>query len=250
MTARIAWRLFPLVVLLFVGAIAAGCATGAARAADGREADKEALTPLQNYVGAWRGAGQPRRGSTEGAWVEQAEWAWKFPDKGASLAFTAGTPKYLSSGELRPTGKAGQFRLTAKSVDGKQELTYSGTLEEGRLLLTADPIVADHPARITVRLVAGGDRLVVLYERKAGSGDNYARLAEVGYTRKDSQFGKGTSEVECVVTGGKGTIPVMHEGKTYYVCCTGCRDLFNDDPAGTLADYRARKAEEKEKGKK
>jgi len=28
------------------------------------------------------------------------------------------------------------------------------------------------------------------------------------------------------------------------VCCTGCRDLFRQDPERVLADYRQRKAEE------
>ena len=36
-------------------------------------------------------------------------------------------------------------------------------------------------------------------------------------------------------------MPVMHKGKTYYVCCTGCRDAFNDDPEGILAEYEKNK---------
>src|SRR5437879_587836 len=100
MTNRFAWRLIPLAAMLFLGA----------DAADRREADKEALTPLQAYVGTWRGTGQLRRGSTEGAWTEQADWAWKFADKGAALAFQAATPKYLSSGVLSSTGKPGEYR--------------------------------------------------------------------------------------------------------------------------------------------
>ena len=45
-----------------------------------------------------------------------------------------------------------------------------------------------------------------------------------------------------MVTGGEGTIAVTHDGKTYYVCCTGCRDYFNENPAEVLAEYRERKA--------
>jgi YHS domain-containing protein len=44
-----------------------------------------------------------------------------------------------------------------------------------------------------------------------------------------------------------GTIEVEYEGKTYFVCCGGCKDLFEEDPAGVLADYRERKAAEKAK---
>jgi len=39
-----------------------------------------------------------------------------------------------------------------------------------------------------------------------------------------------------------GTIAVSYAGTTYYVCCTGCRDAFNDNPAKILAEYKARKA--------
>lgn len=55
--------------------------------------------------------------------------------------------------------------------------------------------------------------------------------------------------VECVVTGGLGTMPVTFEGQTYYVCCTGCRDYFNDGPAKVLAEYRQRLEERKKKEK-
>ena len=78
------------------------------------------------------------------------------------------------------------------------------------------------------------------------SDDAFARLAEVGSTRKGSSFAKNAaSGPECVVTGGLGTIAVEHDGKTYFVCCGGCRDLFNEDPEGVLADYRERKAAER-----
>jgi YHS domain-containing protein len=42
---------------------------------------------------------------------------------------------------------------------------------------------------------------------------------------------------------------VTHKGQTYYVCCTGCRDMFNENPEKVIAEYNARKAAEKEKAK-
>jgi YHS domain-containing protein len=44
------------------------------------------------------------------------------------------------------------------------------------------------------------------------------------------------------VTGGLGKIQVSFGGNTYYVCCTGCRDAFNENPAKMIAEYKARKA--------
>ena len=73
-------------------------------------------------------------------------------------------------------------------------------------------------------------------------------LAEIGYTRKGSGFGKGSTGPECIVTGGFGSMKVSFKGQEYYVCCTGCRDLFNDNPEAVLAEYKQRKAE-KNKGK-
>jgi hypothetical protein len=98
--------------------------------------------------------------------------------------------------------------------------------------------------------VAGGDRLLMLLERK-GNADQYVRLAEVGYTRQGSGFGQGKTGPECVVTGGAGTIEVMHKGMKYYVCCTGCLEYFNDHPDEVIAEYQARKeAEKKERERK
>jgi ribosomal protein L24E len=97
------------------------------------------------------------------------------------------------------------------------------------------------PVRLSFRFAAGGDRLLLLME-KAGTADGqFARLAEVGYTRQGSGFGKNVAQRECVVTGGLGTIEVTHDGKTYYVCCTGCRDYFNENAEKVLAEWAAKK---------
>ncbi len=217
------------------------------------ERDKQALMPLQVFVGDWRGVGQPRRGSTAGSWIEESQWSWKF-DKGTA-AFVFATPKdkegagkFFVAGRLERGEKDGQFRLIGTLPDGKTQLTYTGSQDkDGRLVLTSQDVPDGSPSRISLRTVAEGERLLVLYERRLGKSDNYTRLAEVGFTRKGGNFARAVVERECVVTGGAGTIQVSHKGQSYWVCCTGCRDLFNDDPEGVLAEYRARKEAEKKK---
>ncbi len=71
-------------------------------------------------------------------------------------------------------------------------------------------------------------------------GGAYDRLADVGYTRQGVAFAAGVSGPICIVTGGRGTTQVSYQGKTYYVCCSGCKDLFNEDPKGGLADHKAK----------
>lgn len=212
--------------------------------------DKAALARLQTFVGGWRGVGQPRRGSTQGAWTETADWRWQFTDGRAAIIFKSPKGKYCQSGTLTPAAEKDEFKLTVKRSDDA-EVNFTGKLEpDGRLVLAAARIdqAAGEPSRITIRTVADGDRLLVLYEARSGD-DRYTRLAEVGYTRVGAAFAKGLGEPECVVTGGVGTIAVSYQGKTYYVCCTGCRDLFNDDPEGVLAEYHERKAEERGKAR-
>lgn len=230
-------------------ALAAG---GDAPTSEQINADKAALAALQPFVGEWRGVGQPRRGSSQGAWTEKAHWIWEFADGRAALVFESSDGKFFQSGKLSPGSEEGTFDLTARRRDAKDDAHFSGRIDEGgQLVLVRDGNAGlNEPAHITLRTVADDDRLLVLYEKRLpGSDDRFARLAEVGYTRRGASFAKGSGEPECVVTGGLGTIEVSYAGKKYYVCCTGCRDLFNDDPEGVLADYRERKAADREKAK-
>ncbi len=50
----------------------------------------------------------------------------------------------------------------------------------------------------------------------------------------------------CVVTGGLGKIAVTYKGQTYYVCCSGCKDAFEENPEKILKEFEARKAKKKE----
>ena len=50
------------------------------------------------------------------------------------------------------------------------------------------------------------------------------------------QFAAGESYPPCIVTEGRGTIQVSYKGKSYWVCCSGCKDLFNDNPEAILAE--------------
>jgi YHS domain-containing protein len=82
-------------------------------------------------------------------------------------------------------------------------------------------------------------------EKHAPAADSFLRIAEIGYTRAGSSFGNIAQGRECILTGGLGTIEVTHNGKTYYVCCTGCRDYFNANPEQTIAEYTAKKDNKK-----
>lgn len=239
-------RLLLLLVLLSLAGIAHG---DEGTSESSREAAQARLTPLQDFVGDWKGVGQRQRGKSEGGWIENSSWAWKFDGQAATITFTSADARYLASGQLTPGKKPGEYVLQIATPDGKTKGTYRGKLDDGKLIVSGDEPVEGLPERITWRLLAGGKRLVALYETRLGSSDRFARMAEVGYTRVGSGFGQGSQGPECVVTGGFGTIEVRYDGKTYYVCCTGCKDYFDENPKEVIEEYLARKAAEREKQK-
>jgi len=219
----------PALVVLFVATTVVGL-----EVVEDRVRGKKSLAALQNYVGTWKGAGQVRRGSTQGAWIEESEWVWQFDKQGAAIVQKSAKGKFVTQLELRATQQQGGFVATAKTPQGVI-LQFAGKLDDsGRLVLVNKDPQNQVLSRISIRIVAAGKRMIVMYE-KLLTGTLYARLGELGSTRKGSMFGGGATMIECIVSGGQGTIPVMYNGKTYYVCCSGCRDYFNDNAAEVVA---------------
>ncbi len=219
----------PALVVLFVATTVVGL-----EVVEDRVHGKKALAALQDYVGTWKGAGQVRRGSTQGAWIEESEWVWQFDKQGAAIVQKSGKGKFVTQLELRAGQQQSAFVATVKTPQGVT-LQFAGKLDDsGRLVLVNNDPQNQVVGRISIRIVADGKRMIVMYE-KLLTGTLYARLGELGSTRKGSMFGGGATMIECIVSGGKGTIPVMFNGKTYYVCCSGCRDYFNDNAAEVIA---------------
>ena len=216
-----------------------------ARKPDERRAAKEALAEFNSLIGEWRGVGQPRRNSNAGAWSEQAEWIWEFHDDGTvGLRYTTQDSKLIRSALLTFDPENKRYRLTAVFAD-KSRRNYAGTLADKRLALESRPDDSGDVHRLTITPL-NDKRLLVLHEKRRDGSRFPTRVAEIGYTRAGTSLAVETlGGPECIVTGGLGTIKVSHKGETYYVCCTGCRTAFEDDPEGTIAEYEERLAQEK-----
>ena len=231
---------------VLIGLVLSASAAEPPAGADKIEEDKKALAPIKACVGEWRGSGTLKGGAQKDAWSEEATWAWDFKEGRAALVYTQTGSRYLSGGRLE-AAENGAFRFTGTLPDGKTKEEFKGQMDkEGDLVLTSAAPAEGRPARLTLSIVAKGKRLVMLYQRKERR-DSFAPMAEVGLTLKGSGFGKQSDARECIITGGLGTISVTHKGQTYYVCCTGCRDAFLENPEKELASYRKRKEEEKKK---
>ena len=223
----------------------AAIANGADDPHAGRLADQAALKPFGDLVGTWRGTGQAQRNSTKGAWRETADWAWKLDANSAGLRMKVEDGKYLRSAVLHPVRGTDRFALDAVLADGSTHHFVGEADSGGKLALTTEgPTSNDAPRRITITPLHG-TRVLILLEGQVADSGRFFRLGEVGYTREGISFAAGDSYPECIVTGGRGTTEVKYQGKSYWVCCSGCKDLFEDDPAAILAE-----AAEKRKAKR
>jgi len=215
-----------------------------AKPAGGREIPPR-FAPLEYLIGSWKGQGVSRddpalkfRG-----WTETHSWGWSFADgKPAGMTLRAKGSKLLASAALSFDEGRQVFRLKAEAAGpakAKEEgaLVYEGTLDESGKLLTLERVGLgpDQPGeRLTLRPNANFIRYTLGIERKAPRAVRYSRSIEVGLTKEGETFAAGSSATEapkCVITGGAASQTVSYQGRTYPICCSGCRDEFLENPA-------------------
>uniref|UniRef100_A0A7C4QQ39 YHS domain-containing protein n=1 Tax=Schlesneria paludicola TaxID=360056 RepID=A0A7C4QQ39_9PLAN len=202
-------------------------------------ADVTALQPQQVLVGKWRGVGQVRRGSPQGAWQEKVEVVWEFQDR-PGIRWAVADGKLWKSALFLP-GTADNPVVLRVILPDETVREYGGRREGERLVLESAPDAQAEVHRLTWTQV-GEHRVTVLFEKRGIRQSFYQRVAEVGYQREGTRLAAaGGNGPECVVTGGLGTMAVTYQGQTYYVCCTGCRDAFQNDPQGILAAWAERR---------
>ncbi len=196
--------------------------------------------PLNSLIGDWRGVGQVKRGSRQGAWAEQTSIAWDFSMELPAIVINAAGGEQFQ--QLRFT-----WDTTTQTVLLVQK-TESGTIQfSGQMpaqwpqKLVLESTEADDGSLLRCTIHQLKDiRATVLLEKRSSAEGTFRRVSEVGYTRAGTRLAvPGGNQRQCIVTGGLGTIAVTYDGQTYYVCCQGCVQAFNDSPAAIIAEYQA-----------
>src|SRR5262245_25655530 len=211
---------------------------------------KQALQALQDLIGTWRAAGNPEgtlQEKQKGFWTETLTWEWQFKGKDVWLKVDFQKGKHFTQGELRYLPAKEHYELTLKTV-AQESLTFAGPLQDRRLTLER----RDEDKKETHRLVftlLHANRFLYRYEVKPDGRPLFATRFQVGATKEGVPFAAaGSAYPECVVSGGRGTSPVTFNGKTYYVCCTGCRDAFKDEPEKYVREFEEAQAKKKAGG--
>lgn len=213
-----------------------------------KKTPKEALKPFNELIGKWRAIGTPegtRAEKQKGIWQESISWEWEFKgdDCWLNVAFEKG--KYFTEGTLRYLPEKDQFQLVTKTVD-KETLAFIGPLKEHLLTMEREDPNTKATQRFVISLLHS-NRYLYHYETKAAGKTLYTRVYQVGATKEGVPFAIGTGEVGplCVVSGGPPTSPVTYKGKTYYVCCGGCREAFKAEPEKFIKEYEESQAKAK-----
>jgi hypothetical protein len=232
--------------IALLGLLLTGLLVQAQAPAAARKTPREGLQALHDLIGPWRGTGEPwgtREEKLRGFWVEKIDWQWQFKGPDVFLLGTVDKGKHLARAEIRYAPERDVYVFKATRAD-KAVVTFEGKLAGKKLILDRVDEKTRQGQRLTFSLLHS-DRHLYRYEVRAPESMLYSTLFQVGATRLGVDFASGDGRPECIVSGGLGTMPVMYRGKTYHVCCSGCRDEFNENPVKYITEFEAKKKAKK-----
>ncbi|MDA0838361.1 MAG: TRASH domain-containing protein [Planctomycetota bacterium] len=160
-------------------------------------------------------------------WQENVKWNWKLGEDEVAVTAIFENSKFFKSGSMTYDLVKKQYVFTAINLKDQKEV-YRGEKVENKYLLKQE---------------RGRDSLQFtllhynryLWNKAVGS----RKVCDVGCTLPGG-FAREDTGPKCVVTQGLGTGTVEHEGKKYYICCSGCQDAFNKNPAKYVAEFNAK----------
>lgn len=232
-----------------LGANAGGSATG--ENPQQAESVLTAMQPLQTLLGKWNGTSRK-------AQIDEPVWVWDFKSNKSQPALTFRSEKnvYVREGRLTylPADQVYEFAYT--TPEGEQRRV------RGTFTKPVQDVAGDNSKKLqrTYKLTLQGagegneqwqlafeqlenDRFLLEVDRKRGSG-SFQRVDTIHAQREGTSFALSDTdygEKTCIISQGLGTSTVSYKGKTYYVCCSGCRAAFEEDPERWIAKWEEKK---------
>jgi hypothetical protein len=217
------------------------------------------LKPIQIMLGQWRGTTRKEYDGFKA--VDNHEWVWDLQtdaDK-PSLVMESDNSPYIKVARLTTGEAAETFLLTITTPAGNMR-TLHGKFTEP----VSDVAGDDNKLHRTFRLQfeqsddekeqwrftfhqQENNRYLLEVDRRRGKAA-FRRYDTVSTQREGTSFALSDSdygEKTCIISQGLGTTSISYNGKTYWVCCSGCKAAFEDDPEKWIAA-----AAERDKNKK
>lgn len=224
-------------LLAATGLLAALLFTATAADTKDTAASKKALQEVGEFIGEWKGNGEAKQGGKNTLWKETLNLGWKFKDGDSWILLKVTDGKFVTKGELRYDPEKKVYTLTVTDA-AKKETVYEGKLEKGKLVLTNKDAATGDVRRLSLFTLSEGSRMTWQSEiQTKGKGLFTTEYKVTASNTADSFAGGGGKKPVCVVTEGLGTMTVSYMGKTYYVCCSGCRDEFNANPKKYVEEF-------------
>ena len=231
--------------------LSGGAASSSAESADTGEkfaSVRAALKPLQILIGSWNG-------TSRNAALDQPGWAWdlKTDRKQPALRLKSDKGKYIREGRLTFLPASQEFEFTSTDGDSKPHV-FRGNFSEPvqdvpgddkkmqrtyKLQLTETAADADGEQWRLVINQQENNRYILEVDRKRGTG-MFNRVDTINIQREGTSFALSDTdygEKTCIISQGLGTTSVSHKGKTYWVCCSGCKAAFEEEPDRWIAKF-------------
>lgn len=198
---------------------------------------REALRDFNLLVTRWRstGAYKVKQPAKPPFWEESVEWVWHIAPDAVGIAARFDNGRFFKEGFLT-------FDLAKRQVLFKAtrlpdvSIVYAGprTSKDEWIVLTGTNPETRRQETVELRLLHSD---VYLWNFKDGG----KHIAQVRCILPEG-FARADSGPKCVVTGGLGTSQVAYQGKTYYVCCSGCAQAFQKNPEKFVREFEAQRS--------
>ncbi len=218
------------------------------------------LKPLQVLLGSWRGT--TRREFDGFKAVDEHEWVWDLqsdPKQPALVMSWGGESPYVKEARMTWLADSEQYTMTITAPADEQRVfvgEFAREVEDvpgddGKLQRTfalrftqTEPADAKEQFQYTFNQQEN-NRYLMEIDKKRGKA-KFRRYDTVSTQREGTSFALSDSdygEKTCIISAGLGTTQVSYQGRTYWVCCSGCKAAFEEDPERWIK----RAAEEKKK---
>lgn len=229
-----------------------GATSNSAATEQQAESVLSAMQPLQILLGKWNGTSRK-------AQLDAPEWVWDFRSNRSqpALKFQSEKNVYIRSGELTYLPDERKYQFSWSTPDGEQRVlkgdftkAVQDVAGDGnnkqlqrtyKLTLTEPPSPSSEQWQLAIEQF-DNDRYVVEIERRRGAGA-FQRLDTINTLREGTSFALSDSDYgdrTCIISQGLGTMTVSYKGQSFYVCCTGCKAAFEEDPPRWIAKWEAR----------
>ena len=220
----------------------------------GANAVRAALKPLQVMVGEWRG------NTFRDNAVHEAHWLWDLKSDPAQPALVMEAEKnpFFKEARLTYLPNEAVYQLTMIDPTGSERKLDGRFAEEPQSVPSEDGKTLQRVFKLEFQQVAPktgeqwqvllnqqeNNRFLLDLSKRRGTAP-FRKFDTVSEQRQGTNFAfsdEGYGQKTCVISGGLGTTAVSYNGKTYWVCCSGCKAAFEENPVKWITEYEKKQS--------